>query len=177
MNYQYFQNPHLYSSFEKDKECSICNNKGAYDHYNGAYCDDCISTGKCDDIEDGVFNETEIIKDLSGLTKDEWKAKDSIVSKRTPPLQKWQEWEWPACCTDYQTYLCELSKEKIGEYAKDLSPINYIKQCLKENMDANDVFEGLREPDKSTDSRDYPMGLYLFECQICNKQTMKWDAN
>jgi uncharacterized protein CbrC (UPF0167 family) len=102
------------------------------------------------------------------------------VEARTPSLQTWQDFDWPAHCGDYCRYIKEIGQPELAALALDGDGPAYLAAHASDISDiehAREVWEGIR-PDAPTDiSESYSVGVYLFSCLICGEHIVMWDCD
>ena len=116
-------------------------------------CVDCIKSGEACEKFDGEFN--------IAIKIDNAEAMDELLHK-TPPLPSFQEFDWPACCNDFCTYLSvckneDLQNEKILADLKETFDEEYIS--YEEMLDM------------------MPEYLLLFKCEKCGKHHVIVDVD
>jgi len=153
-------------SFKLNKDyaiCECCGNVSKY-IYNGMIwaeedveilCPECIKSGKASKIYDGEFNIV--------YNEDLDKKKIQEVTKRTPSINTWQDFEWIDCCND----LCQLYG--ILKWDEVVS-MGIEKEILEAIHNNEDFFEmGIELDELKSLTNDESINLIVFKCFHCNK--------
>lgn len=181
MNYKfkYFLNPEKSARYV-DEPCEVCGNSnlclnGTYfNHHNDeveSICIDCLVQGKVvvefpSFLYDRIYNDMK--REKPSLIEEEIKEKvNNIFSilEKTPPIPWIQYNDWPVCCSDFMTYLGELTRDDLNSIATDGDGKALLLGLLDdETKNRIDNLEYLLE-----DLGDYVIA-YHFKCMECDKQ-------
>jgi uncharacterized protein CbrC (UPF0167 family) len=203
ITYRYFRLPHQFSNFlSEPRRCDICGLvRGIYDMtLKGEstatddvryVCDERLSDGKL--AERGAWVNLANMKLLGDnlarrhpeLPTDDIEAlareRTVEVEQRTPHPLTWQDFFWPAHCGDYCRYEHEVGKPDLLALAGDREVITFIEECLQEDdrtmTDTRYLWESLRPDSPTGIVPAYSIGVYLFQCLICDRDLLLWDAD
>lgn len=118
-------------------------------------CPECIKTGKASKKYDGEFNFVEN-EDLNKKIIDE-------VSRKTPSINTWQDFEWIDCCED----LCQLYGILKWDEVISLGIEKEVIEAINRNEDFSHMGIDLEELKSLTN--DEAINLIVFKCFHCNK--------
>ncbi|HEY7091932.1 MAG TPA: CbrC family protein [Ktedonobacterales bacterium] len=203
MTYRYFRLPHQFSHFlPEPRRCDICVViRGVYrmvlygdpEAKEGVrhVCDQCLSGGAL--VERTLeLNEGDIgalREQLSalhpGYSADEIEAiarpLGVEVQQRTPAPSTWQHFFWPAHCGDYCRYEREVGKPDLLALAGDRDVLAFIAGSLynRDHTDAHaqTIWDNICPGSPKGIEPAYDMGVYLFQCLVCDRFLLLWDAN
>ena len=118
-------------------------------------CPECIKTGKASKKYDGEFN-------IVG-NEDLDKKIIQEVSRKTPSINTWQDFEWIDCCDD----LCQLYGILKWDEVVSLG----IEKEITEAINSNDDFPhmGIDLEELKSLTNDESINLIVFKCFHCNK--------
>jgi uncharacterized protein CbrC (UPF0167 family) len=201
--YRYFRLPHQFSHFLfEPRRCDICGwvrgvyemtLRGEAEATEGIryVCDKCLSNGKL--VERGAWVNLANMKSLRAdlarhqpeLSPDdnEWLARERTVEveQRTPHPLTWQDLFWPAHCGDYCRYEREVGKPDVLALADDRDIISFIEDGLHDDAhaaaSAQTIWETIRPDSPKGLAPAYDIGVYLFQCLVCDRYLLLWDAN
>ena len=118
-------------------------------------CPDCIKSGKASKKFDGVFNAV-VNEDLKQSIIDE-------VTKRTPSVNSWQDFEWVDCCND----LCMLYGILTWDEIEELEIEDEVTEALMNNDDFLQMEMDLEELKSLVN--DEEINLIVFRCMHCDQ--------
>lgn len=143
--------------------CECCGNVSKY-IYNGMIwaeedveilCPECIKSGKASKKYDGEFNIV--------YNEDLDKKKINEVSKRTPSINTWQDFEWIDCCND----LCQLYGILKWDEVVSMGIEKEILEAIHNNEDFSEM--GIELDELKSLTNDESINLIVFKCFHCNK--------
>jgi uncharacterized protein len=203
ITYRYFRLPHQFSTFlSEPRRCDICGFvRGIYDMtLKGEskatddvryVCDQCLSGGAL--IErDLEINEGDIgalRTQLATLHPDYFAVEVDAaarpltleIQQRTPSPSTWQDFFWPAHCGDYCRYEREVGKPDLLALAGDRDVESFIADCLykqdRAKAHAKTVWDNIRPDSPKGIEPAYSIGVYLFQCLVCEHYLLLWDAD
>jgi len=132
----------------------LCGVKGAYAIEDGYYCDYCVSSGHA-----------------------ESHPERGLEVANTPPLRKWQDWDWPFCCGETCIHVCELAKDNVSVHAAGVDQVLFIQEHLEAGPEPEVIWEYLRPVDRKSQGGDRDCDLNRFVCGKCGRKLIIWDAN
>lgn len=196
--YRYFRRPHAFSTFRADAaECQICRatSPGYAGPYYGAVdllfvCEACLHGGRLEQLDCSTNDPdvTELRGNLAlahpGIESSPLKTlvdeRTSELIYRTPHLTSWQDFFWPAHCTDYCRYEKEAGRLDFANLAGTSDPKKFFIEHLYSGYretDLDDLWESLREDSPADNSVAYETTAYLFSCLVCLTPVVLWDCS
>jgi uncharacterized protein CbrC (UPF0167 family) len=203
ITYRYFRLPHQFSNFlSEPHRCDLCGViRGVYrvvlfgdpEVKKGLkhICDQCLSGGAL--VERGLeMNEGDIgtLRDQLTTLHPDYSADEVETIARplsvevmqcTPSPSTWQHFFWPAHCGDYCRYEREAGKPDLLALADDRYTIPFIADSLYDRNHteayAQTIWENIRPDSPKSITPAYDIGVYLFQCLVCDRYLLLWDAN
>jgi uncharacterized protein CbrC (UPF0167 family) len=196
--FRYFERPHQFSTYTAEpRTCDICGRVGP--GYVGPFyglvrlafvCEECLSAGRL-----AAYDTTANRGDRAAL--DQWlrqraqalsaeerrtlvRERTAELEHRTPHLTTWQDFFWPAHCGDYCTFIKEVGQPELSALAPDGDGVTFLASHARDVADlehAREVWSGVR-PDAPEDGTvAYSLGVYLFQCLVCQEYVVLWDCD
>ena len=148
-------------------------------------CEDCLIQERLSELNtvtndcDVEALKLQIAQLCSGYTEQEVEKfsqeKSFEIIYRTPRIQTWQDYLWPAHCGDYCKFIKEVGQSELLQIAK----LEEIKDLLaiEDETDFRFIWESIRKDIPVDNSTAYDIGIYLFQCLHCNEYVVLWDEN
>jgi len=199
MNFHYFQHPHKFSTYTGEEQyCDLC--KQVRPGYKGPFygreriefvCEECLVHGRLADV--GVtMNEGDVVslrRQLGDMYPDfsQEQIQELVQQRtaeleyRTPHVVTWQDFRWPAHCGDYCRFIKEVGKPELNQLAPDANGQGFFAEHLREEYRSTtnvpDVWGAIRPDSPEDNSIAYSVGVYLFQCLLCQEHVILWDCD
>jgi uncharacterized protein CbrC (UPF0167 family) len=185
--YKYFLKPHEFSAYQKEaQECSCCGQERSGYELSGEaefVCERCLRGGKLEDLGSSTnvadqslapsirkLNPTLGKEAAEELAARRW----AELNYRTPHLQTFQEWEWPAHCGDYACFIKEAGKPDFNTLAPDRNGANFLSEHM---LEGDDNWKMVRPDSPQDGSSASGVTFYLFQCLHCGEYLVVEDAD
>lgn len=195
--FRYFRSPHAFSTYSKaPKRCDLCESARA--GYGGPFsgedelefvCEECLVAGELAEVEmttnggdAGALEDQLRARGLSGgALEEELTEKTEELETRTPPLESWQDFFWPAHCGDYCCFVKEAGCADLARLAANGDGEAFFRAHLHGDLrsvtDAPAVYAAVRPDSPADNAKAYDTTVYLFECLTCREPILWWDAS
>jgi uncharacterized protein CbrC (UPF0167 family) len=199
--FRYHRRPHDFSCYSKElRTCDLCGELSA-GYQGGVFygdidiefvCEKCLITGKL--AEKQVFTNSGNLHELKIQIRERQpnlsileverlaQTKDGELIHRTPPVITWQNLIWPIHCADYCCFIKEVGKPDILKIvpegkAHSLFHSRDDKRFSSDSEEFWQWFEDIRPDSPSDNSVAYSIGVYLYQCLICQEYVALWDCD
>ncbi len=199
MRYRYFAKPHAFSTYKFEKSfCDLCGRSRT--GYKGGFrgrvhiefvCEECLAAGKL--RLRGAFTNEGDIRALREQLKTMFpeygetqlrfleRRRTDELEHRTPHILTWQDFQWPAHCGDYCCFIKEVGLEDLDRLAADGNGRQFFEEHLhndnRRGTELDNWWYGIRPDSPEDNSVAYNVGVYLFQCLLCAKYVILWDAS
>jgi uncharacterized protein CbrC (UPF0167 family) len=189
--FRYFRDPHgsRSSSWQAEpSRCAICERERP--GYTGPFygleqvdfvCEACLAGGRLG--ERGLTTNEADVEALrtqlrsrgiaDGELVDERRAE---VEERTPGVETWQDFLWPAHCGDFCRFEQEVGQAELTALAGDGDGASFFRAHLYDEEPAGLDWEFV-PPAAPGAGEAYSVGIYLFRCVECDRPVLLWDAD
>lgn len=196
--FRYFERPHEFSTYRTvPAQCDVCRQtKPGYDApFFGLrdvefVCEDCLVSGRLQDLDistnegDSSALRLQLRERLPHLSEAQCeqivREHTTELEHRTPHLNTWQDFFWPAHCGDYCQFIKEVGQPELIRLSPDGNGPAFFAAHASDISDlahALEVWDGIR-PDIPVDGTTaYSIGVYLFRCLTCGEPVLLWDCD
>lgn len=98
------------------------------------------------------------------------------VEERTPGVETWQDFLWPAHCGDFCRFEQEVGQAELTALAEDGDGARFFRTHVYHAEDA-DLDWDVMPPAAPAAGEAYSIGIYLFRCAECDRPVLLWDAD
>lgn len=198
--FRYFERPHDFSTYHAEPQyCDLCRRSHA--GYDGPFCgpksdveficERCLASGRLAERDLTTCNGGDIAalrRQLAELHPDlDEEQRAALISarnveleSRTPNPLTWQDFLWPAHCSDYCVFVKEVGAPDIISLAGDEDPVAFLARHLRETTraeEAREVWGSIRPDSPQKSGAAYSVGVYLFRCLHCDASILIWDCD
>jgi uncharacterized protein CbrC (UPF0167 family) len=98
------------------------------------------------------------------------------VEERTPGVETWQDFDWPAHCGDFCRFEREVGQAELTALASDGDGHRFFREHVYDGHLAGLEWEHF-PPSAPSPEAAYSVGIYLFRCVECERPILLWDAD
>jgi uncharacterized protein len=170
--FRYFADPHTSTAStwtDDPQQCGTCGETrpGYEGPYSGVgelefVCEECLVSGA---LAEGDFSTN-----TGDAGPDHEKRAE--LEQRTPHLVTWQDFYWPAHCSDFCRFEREVGQRELGSeefFRKHLHP-DLHDASLEWEVDVPARGPGSRNESNSP-------SVYFFRCLVCDTPVLWWDID
>ena len=200
MRYRYFYKPHAFSTYTTEKSpCSLCGEthagyKGPFygEAHVGFVCEECLAAGKLRDLgasanEGDVGSLREQLRSSvsrlqrnpnsgfwSGSAQQNWSTGPLTllpgrISRGRPIVETIAASSRKWACRTYDTLASDGDGRRFFE--------DHLHGDHRRGTDLDNWWQGIRPDSPEDNAVAYNVGVYLFQCTVCPRYVIMWDAS